>query len=195
VLPNAVRVAEIGPPPWEGSPFIFLFVGTLGYYPNEDALRYFCTRVLPLIRRDARIEVDVNVVGAGSPDGVAMLARLPRVMLVGEVPEVEPYYYRAHAVVVPVRGGGGTRIKVLEAFGYRRPVVSTSIGIEGIEARNEEHVLLADTPEEFARQCLRLMDEPVLRERLASNAFALVTRAYTPEAVARTAASCVSPPC
>jgi glycosyltransferase involved in cell wall biosynthesis len=194
VLPNAARVSDIGPPAWEGAPFIFLFVGTLGYYPNQDALQYFGFRVWPLIRREACMEVDLNVVGVGAAGVVTALGRLPCVQVIGEVADVEPYYQRAHAVIVPVRAGGGTRIKVLEAFGYRRPVVSTSLGIEGIEARDEEHVLLGDTPEEFARQCLRLMDEPDLRERLASNAFSLFKRAYTPEAVARTAASYLPPP-
>jgi glycosyltransferase involved in cell wall biosynthesis len=236
LVPNAVRVADIGPPSWEpasgfqtpasgfqalgtesqapasgppygpkvGSrapaggpqasvPFLFLFVGTLGYYPNQDALTYFCNRVWPLIRREALVEVDLVVVGAGVSTGIMALTRVPCVRVIGEVPEVEEYYRHAHAVIVPVRAGGGTRIKVLEAFGYRRPVVSTSIGIEGIEARGEEHVLLGDTPQDFARQCLRLTNDLALRERLVTNAFALFKRAYTPEAVARTAAACLAP--
>jgi glycosyltransferase involved in cell wall biosynthesis len=200
VLPNAVAVPDVGPPAWKpvgashaSMPFVFLFVGTLGYYPNQDALWYFCNRVWPLIRRDARVEVELIAVGAGMFAGRTALSRVPCVQVLGEVPEVETMYRRAHAVIVPVRAGGGTRIKVLEAFGYRRPVVSTSVGIEGIEAMNEEHVLLGDTPEDFARQCLRLTDDSALRERLTQNAFSLFTRAYTLEAVARSAASCLGP--
>src|SRR5205814_10238117 len=101
------------------------------------------------------------------------------------VPDAAPCYRAADAIVVPVRAGGGTRIKVLEAFSYRRPVVSTSIGIEGIDAHDAEHVLLADTADVFAEQCVRLMRDAALAERLTEDALSLVKRAYSLEAVAR----------
>jgi glycosyltransferase involved in cell wall biosynthesis len=189
VLPNAVRVpVSVGLKP-RGGPFTFLFVGTLGYYPNEDGIRYFCSCVLPLIRQTAPRAFNVTIVGAGATDAIRQLAHVPEVVLVGAVPDVAPYYRDADAVVVPVRAGGGTRIKVLEAFSYRRPVVSTSIGMEGIAARDEEHVLLGDTADVFAERCVRLMRDSASADRLTENAFSLVRRAHSLEAVARTVAA------
>jgi glycosyltransferase involved in cell wall biosynthesis len=89
------------------------------------------------------------------------------------------------AVVVPVRAGGGTRIKILEAFSFQRPVVSTSTGTEGIAARDGEHLLIGDSPEKFAEQCLRLMGDPALGACLAANARRLDEEEYSMEALAR----------
>jgi len=88
-----------------------------------------------------------------------------------------------------VRAGGGTRIKVLEAFSHHRAVISTSIGMEGIDAIDDVHVLIADTPEVFAERCVRLMADRVSRDRLAENAFSLFHHCYSAEAIKRTVAS------
>ena len=169
--------------PLTSHPFTFLFVGSLGYYPNEDAVRFFCRRVLPLIRSEAPAPFLVRIAGTGMPPELAELERIEGVRMVGEVEDVRTQYADADAVIVPIRGGGGTRIKVLEAFAHHRPVVSTSQGIEGIEAAPEEHYLLGDTPEAFAVQCLRLMRERGLGASLSDRAFELVASHYTPERV------------
>jgi glycosyltransferase involved in cell wall biosynthesis len=190
VLPNALPLPGPLPPKRGDGPFTFLFVGTLGYYPNEDAILHFCAEVLPLIRQATQQDVRVTIVGTGATPAIRRLADLPEVRLIGAVPDVAPWYREADAVIVPVRAGGGTRIKVLEAFSYERPVVSTSIGIEGIAARAEEHVLVGDTAPALAAQCLRLMAGAPLAERLTRNATALFVRAYTLDAVARRFAQC-----
>lgn len=185
VLPNGVRIPEPSPAPPGGRPFTFLFVGTLSYIANEDAVLYFCEQVLPLLQQSAGRPFRLVVVGAAPSEQLRRrLQPLPSVELTGDVPDVAPWYGRADAVVVPVRGGGGTRIKLLEAFAYRRPVVSTTIGAEGIDALDEEHLLHADTPAAFAERCLRLMSDAAQRERLAAKAFALLAHAYTVERVA-----------
>jgi polysaccharide biosynthesis protein PslH len=188
VLPNALPVPNPLPPRRTDGPFTFLFVGTLGYYPNEDGIVRFCTEVLPRLRRAAPRAFRLVVVGSGVTPAVEQLDGLPEVRVVGAVPNVAPWYREADAIVVPVRAGGGTRIKVLEAFSYRRPVVATSIGIEGIDVQADEHVLVGDTPTELAEHCLRLMIDPRLGKRLADRAFSLFRRAYTTEALARTVA-------
>jgi glycosyltransferase involved in cell wall biosynthesis len=185
VLPNAVATPGVAPPHDPGQCFTFLFIGTLGYFPNEDAIGYFCREVLPRLRVAAPGRFRIEVVGTGPPVLLARLAGPPEVRVVGPLPSVTPACAAADAVIVPLRAGGGTRIKVLEAFAHRRPVVSTSLGVEGIDVHDEEHALIGDTPEEFARQCLRLLDEPLLRARLASNAWSLFTRAYCMEALVR----------
>lgn len=187
-LPNAIRVpdetAQRAAAARPAAPFVFLFVGTLGYYPNEDAARYFCGEVVPLLRRLSARPFRVVLVGGGATEAVRRLAEAPDIRVVGEAPAMAPWYQAADAVVVPIRAGGGTRIKALEAFGYRRPVVSTSVGIEGIAARDGEHVLIGDTAAAFAAACARVMDDPSCAARLVDNAYTLVARSYTIDAVA-----------
>jgi len=132
------------PPANRADPFTFLFVGTLGYYPNTDAVHYFCTQVVPLLRERSPRAFQVTIVGIGAPASVQELARMPEVQVVGAVPDVTPWYRDAHAVVVPLRAGGGTRIKVLEAFSFRRPSREHVAGYGRLEARPEEHFLLGD---------------------------------------------------
>jgi glycosyltransferase involved in cell wall biosynthesis len=179
VVPNAIRRPADLPARTTSRPYTFLFVGTLGYLPNEDAVRYFCLEVLPLIRERAPRSFHVRVVGSGMPSALSVLASIPEVRLVGEVDDVGSEYAEADAVVVPIRGGGGTRIKILEAFAYRRPVISTALGIEGIAATPERDFLLGDTPGEFAAQCARLMADAGLAEALVDHADGLLERHYT----------------
>ncbi len=183
VLPNAVRSLRTLPPPRHGGAFTFLFVGTLSYYPNEDGVRYFCEHVLPVIRGRAPRAVRVVVVGFGANPSLAPLAAMPEVELVGHVPDVTPYYDAADVVIVPLRAGGGTRIKILEAFAYGRPVVSTPQGCEGIPACDGNHLLLAHTVQDLAEQCLRLLNDRTLAERLVENATVLVRDHFTLDAL------------
>ncbi|HBY64181.1 MAG TPA: hypothetical protein DEH78_30535, partial [Solibacterales bacterium] len=134
VLPNAVReapqAARAGCP---ADPFPLLFVGTLSYYPNEDAVLHFSRDIAPSIR--ARF-----VFQAVGPGAAPRLNR-NNVHLAGAVPDVAPWYAQAGAVVAPIRAGGGTRIKILEAFAHGCPVVSTSLAAEGLDVRDGEHLL------------------------------------------------------
>lgn len=189
VVPNAVRAPDTPPEPLTSHPFTFLFVGTLGYFPNEDAVRFFCTRVLPWLRARTRQAFRVRIAGAGLPQSLLAFGREPEVRLLGLVPDLATEYANADAVIVPVRGGGGTRIKVLEAFAYRRPVVSTTIGVEGIEAVAGEHYLRGDSVQAFGAQCLHLMEDATLRERVALRGRELVLARYSQETVNRLLAS------
>lgn len=182
VLPNTVRlpVAQL---PVRQSPFIFLFTGTLGYYPNEDAVRYFCIEVLPLIRSAARIPFQCHIVGASPTQSVVDVARIPEVQVIGPVPDMAPHYHSAGAAIVPIRAGGGTRIKVLEAFSHLRPVVSTTVGVEGLNIVPGVHFLVADDADSFAAQCIRLMEDHVLGLNLVMAAAEVVRSQYTIKAV------------
>jgi glycosyltransferase involved in cell wall biosynthesis len=183
VVPNVVPVQGPLPPPPTSGPFGFLFVGTLGYFPNEDGVRWLADEVLPRLRAIAPRPFRVRIVGVGATEAIWALDALPEIAVVGAVPDVRDAYREAHAVLIPIRAGGGTRIKALEAFSYRRPVVTTTVGIEGIDAAPEEHVLVADTPDAFAEQCRRLMAERPLGERLRDAALDLLVRSYSPEAM------------
>ncbi|MGH2442440.1 MAG: glycosyltransferase family 4 protein, partial [Chloroflexota bacterium] len=187
ILPNTIRCSSRSQTAPD-IPFTFLLLGTLGYFPNQDAARYFCAQVLPLIRDMAPADVRVTIAGSGAGRQLKELDRVRGVTVAGEVSQVEGLYRSASAVVVPVRAGGGTRIKILEAFCHGRPVVSTSMGMEGIEARDWEHALIADDPEVFAQRCVQLMHDPDLIERMTRNARELVSREYSPEVAARSVA-------
>jgi glycosyltransferase involved in cell wall biosynthesis len=178
VLPNVVGRSTAGALAAD-APWRVVFVGTLGYYPNEDALLWFMRDVLPRMRRRSARPFQMEIVGTGESSPVRQAADTCGVTLTGEVPDVGPVYDRACAVIVPVRAGGGTRIKVLEAFAHQRPVVSTSVGCEGIDAQGGIHLLVADEPGAFAEQCLRLMTDSELCRRLTTNAYELVRRAYS----------------
>ena len=189
VLPNAVRLPDVARQEAGEDVFTFLFVGTLGYYPNEDAVRYFGSEIVPHIRRLTRSDFAVKVVGTGAGKRLRQITADCGMQMIGEVPDIAPWYQNSTVVVAPVRAGGGTRIKVLEAFSHRRAVISTSIGMEGIDANDDVHVLIANTPEVFAERCVRLMADRVLRDRLTENAFALFRHCYSAEAIKRTIAS------
>ncbi len=164
--------------------FRFLFVGALGYLPNADAVWQLASRVLPSLRARG-LRVGLDVAGAGLPRSLARdLASDADVRVLGFVDDLALAYADADAVVAPIRAGGGTRIKILEAFAHRRPLIATPLAIEGIDARHERHALIGELDESFTAQCERVIREPALGRELARHAFELV-RARHSEAVLR----------
>lgn len=183
VVPNSFPALPTLPPrPWQ-PPARVLFLGTMTYHPNEDAALYFCHEILPLISRELDEGITLDIVGKGPSQRVRDLAAEGRVAVLGGVPAVEPYYAGADFVVVPIRYGGGTRIKILEALALGRAVVSTTIGAEGLDLRDGEDLLLADTPAEFARHCVTLARDPDQRDRLAKSGRARFMALYEAESV------------
>lgn len=182
VLPNVARIPEETTPTNDGSSFVFLFVGAMNYYPNQDAVLHFCRDILPEIRRVADRDFTVRIVGRNPSAALCRRMRgVANVDFVGPVSDVTPQYHAADVVIAPIRAGGGTRIKILEAFAHRRPVVATELGAEGLEVEHEKHLLLASTPAAFARQCARLMSDASLGRRLAGGALQLVRDTYHPD--------------
>lgn len=179
VFPNVLRSGTVVSQPELNDTFRLLFVGNLNYYPNRDALRFFIAQILPQVRENARRKVEFHIVGSGKWDGAAEYRKLPDCYFHGFVPDLTPHYQQANSIVVPLRAGGGTRIKVLEAFCNQRPVISTSIGAEGIAATHEKELLIADTADGFARECCRLMDDVNTARALSRNALALFQKEYT----------------
>jgi polysaccharide biosynthesis protein PslH len=154
-----------------GSPPTVLFAGTLRYPPNADASRYLVEEVYPeLIKRIP--DVRLRLVGVATPP-VEALAHPPQVTVVGRVDEMESELERADLIVIPIRFGSGTRLKVIEAFAHRIPVVSTSLGAEGLHAVDGEHLLIGDSPAAMAEACEHLLTDPDLRARLSENAYQL----------------------
>lgn len=177
VVPNGVATDALEPQPTHDGPPTVLFTGTMNYPPNEEGILWFHARVWPLIG-ESRPDARLLVVGREPPARVRALDGAAGVEVTGPVPDVTDYFRRASVVAVPIRSGGGTRLKVLEAFAARRAVVSTRVGIEGIEAEPGRHALVADDPRAFADAVLRLLGDPAERERLAGAARELVERRY-----------------
>jgi glycosyltransferase involved in cell wall biosynthesis len=188
ILPNAVRMSER--PLRSGSRVMsLLFAGTLGYYPNEDAAVYLCREVVSRLRQRTGRSVEVKIVGSGASLRLRQAAAEAGADVPGFVGAIRDSYERASMVVVPLRAAGGTRIKILEAWSYGRPVVASSIGIEGLAARNGEHALIADDADSFADCCLRLMQDADLCKRLIGNGQSLVAELYSPDSLRRTIAA------
>lgn len=177
VIPNTYPrpPRPVGEPAAGGSP-VLLFQGNLGYPPNIDAAQWLATVIAPLVRI-AVPAAEVRLVGRPGAN-VTQLHHPGMVTVVGEVPSMEEELTRATVAVVPIRYGSGTRVKILESFAHRVPVVSTTLGAEGLGAEDGVHLLLADDPAEFAAATVRLLGDPRLRARLAEAAEALYLDRY-----------------
>ncbi len=178
VLPNVVDVPDLATPfagraPRAPGPTRLLFVGALGYYPNIDALRVLVDDVLPRI--DARGGAfELHVVGRGAPPWLAAKLRHPRVVFHGAVASMAPHLAAADALVVPLRAGGGTRIKLLEAFAHRVPVIATTIGAFGLDVAPDRELVIADGPDAIAEACIRFVRDPDCGRRYAEAAHTFV---------------------
>jgi glycosyltransferase involved in cell wall biosynthesis len=153
-----------------------VFVGLLAYGPNADAVRMLLHDVLPLLETKYP-DVHVTIVGKGAPESLLRSAG-PRVIFTGRVDDPRPYVAHADAVVVPLRIGSGTRLKILEALALGRPVVTTSIGAEGLNLVHGEHALIADDPPAFAAAISRIFDDAGLAEVLGRNGRVLVEQSF-----------------
>ncbi len=163
-----------------------LFLGSMDWMPNIDAVVWFAREIFAPIQA-AVPGVTLTIVGRTPTPAVRQLAAAnPAITVTGTVPDVRPYLRQAAVCVVPLRAGGGTRIKIFEAMAAGLPVVSTRIGAEGLPVNDREHLLLADRPAEFAGAVVELLRQPELRRRLADNGRELVrTRFSWEQAAAR----------
>ena len=161
-----------------------VFVGSMDWSPNIDGIEWFQREVLPSILR-RKPECTVAIVGRKPPRAIRELAvRHPCVQVTGTVPDVRPWLWGSKVSIVPLRVGGGTRLKIFEAMAAGIPVVSTTIGAEGLGARDGDTIRIADAPEDFATACIALLDDAAERERLSDRALRMVTEQYSWEAVA-----------
>lgn len=178
VVENGVDCAAFSPssgPPEKR----LLYVGLMDYMPNVDAVTFFAHNLWPRIR-ESFPDLQFTIVGANPTEAVRSLGSLPGITVTGTVPEVSPYYKGALAVVVPLRSGGGTRLKILEAMAARVPVISTALGAEGIEATPGVHFLLADpqNPEQWIQHLGALSGFNARREALIQESLRLVETRY-----------------
>jgi polysaccharide biosynthesis protein PslH len=161
-----------------------IFTGSMDWLPNEDAIFYFAKEILPRVRKNFPKAL-LTVVGRNpSPRLQALAMREPGLKVTGRVEDIRPYMRDSAVYVVPLRIGGGTRIKIFEAMAMGKPVVSTTIGAEGLPVKHGETILLADTAEEFANSLELLFRDAALRGRIARSARELVELSHSWTSVA-----------
>lgn len=177
VVPNGVNTEYFTPDASQETPAL-IYTGGMNMFANRDAVMYFLDEIWPRIKT-ARPNVRFYAVGQDPPPELhAVAARDPQVTVTGYVDDIRPFVRKAAVYVVPLRVGGGTRLKVLDAMSSGKALVSTSIGCEGIAVRHGEHLVLADTPETFAEAAVALLNDPGRRAALGAAARALVEREY-----------------
>lgn len=175
VLPNAVGIPAKPAPLARGQ--VVLMVGAYGYAPNADAAEFFINQIFPALRRRAP-DAELWLVGAGA-DGLPSFRAAPaNVVFKGFVDDLAAVYAAARVVVCPVRYGGGTRVKLVEAAAYGKPIVTTTLGAEGLGMKPDHDALFADDPEAFAAACARLIKDDALCTTLADNARRLAVEQF-----------------
>jgi glycosyltransferase involved in cell wall biosynthesis len=182
-IPTGVDVEYFQPASEGCHPNTLVFTGSMDWLPNEDAMLYFANHILPRIRSHVP-DVSVLIVGRRPSLKLQALAASDRkIHVTGAVEDVRPYIRQGSVFIVPLRIGGGTRLKIFEAMAMARPVVSTSIGAEGLPVKDGTNILIADSSEEFARAVARLLRDSLERSRLGTAARQLVEQAYSWTAV------------
>jgi glycosyltransferase involved in cell wall biosynthesis len=159
-----------------------IFVGTMNYHPNVDAVRYFVEQIFPLVRLKFPRAV-FEIVGRDPPKAITRLKRLDGVTVIGEVPDIRAFLIRADVSVAPMRIARGVQNKVLEAMAMGVPVVGTPAAIQGIEVHDGQEVLVGNDPEEFARQVIRLLSDAELRKTITKRAWMKMKQLYNWESV------------
>jgi glycosyltransferase involved in cell wall biosynthesis len=176
VIPNGVDITEFSPAQTSGQPATVLFTGLMSYYPNQQAIRWFLDEVFPLLLTKVP---NARLVVAGARPPAWLTARSNSMLEVtGEVTDMRPYFERARVVIAPLMIGGGTRVKILEAQAMGRPVVSTSLGAEGLNMSDGHSILIADDAPSFAEQVARLLTDDDFASKMSLNARKRVVSDY-----------------
>jgi glycosyltransferase involved in cell wall biosynthesis len=178
VIPIAIDTDEVTFVEREAEPGHILHIGTMYWPPNIDAVNWFVREVYPLIRR-GRPDVQFDVVGSRPPaELLALNGAGLGINVTGYVQDPTPYQQRAAVMAVPLLAGGGMRVKILNALAEGVPIVSTTLGYEGIEVTPGRDILVGDTPETFAAEVLRVLNDPDLGRQLAANGRRLAEEKY-----------------
>jgi glycosyltransferase involved in cell wall biosynthesis len=180
-----VDVEYFAPPAQAAASADLVFLGSMDWSPNVDGMLYFTEQIWPAITA-ALPECRLSIVGRTPPRSIVALAeRDSRIQVTGTVPDVRPYLWGGKVSIVPLRIGGGTRIKIYEAMAAGIPVVSTSVGAEGLPLTSGETIFLADEPQEFARRCVELLQDSALRSSMSQAARELVASQFSWDSAAR----------
>lgn len=177
-IPTGVDIEYFKPTGKRENPAELVFTGSMDWHPNEDAIIYFMESILPLIRRVCP-EVSLTVVGRNPSLRLSKQAFKSKVSVTGTVSDIRPFVAMAAVYIVPLRIGGGTRIKIFEALAMGKAVVSTTIGAEGLPLEHDKHFVCADDPVDFARAVVALLKDPERRGNIGATGRELVADKYS----------------
>lgn len=181
VIPNGVDLSYFKPRDVEPEKHTLVFVGMMTYVPNYDGVQYFLDEIFPRIL-SVLPDAKIYIVGKNPPVAISKRAN-KNIIITGFVDDVRPIIQKASVYVVPLRMGGGTRLKIVEALSMKKPIVTTSIGCEGIDVIHRKSVLIADEPQQFADSVIELCRDRELANQLTKNGYELVYRNYGWESV------------
>ncbi len=185
VIPIAVDTDELPVVRRQSGARRMTHIGTMYWPPNIDGMLWFIQNIYPLIRQ-ARPDTGLDLIGARPPrELVELKGQVPGLDVTGYVADVNAYLAQCGVFIVPLRAGGGMRVKILEALSRGLPVVTTTLGCEGIAVRHDEHVLIADEPADFAQAVLRVLGDPALAATLSRNGRRLIEQTYDYRAACR----------
>lgn len=194
VVPNSIQMPiSEAPTTTRGDVSTLLFVGLLSYGPNTDAIRHFVRECWPALRQRFGGSIRFEIVGREPTDEIMALHGVDGITVCASVPDLVPHYANAQVCIVPIRYGGGTRIKILEALAHRRAVVSTTLGAEGLDLVPGEHLLIADTPEAIVDAIERAVRDAELARSLGDAGNRRVQALYAHTVVARRLQNLMSP--
>lgn len=184
-VPNGVDTEFFSAQATAKEPHGLVFVGGFTWFPNLDAIRHFCEDILPKLVKDVP-DVKLTVIGK-HPDSpvVREIGEHPNVHLAGQVDDIRPYVNAAAAYIVPLRIGGGTRLKILDALAMSKAIISTSVGCEGLAVEHGQTILVADTPDAFAQTIVQVLRNPDMAQEIGQRGRALVEARYDWAAVAK----------
>lgn len=177
VIENGVDVEYFSPQEEDIDHNMLVFTGSMDWRPNQDAVDYFVAEILPRIRERVP-SITAVFVGRNPPKSILKLGKLDGVIVTGTVEDVRPFIARAGVYVVPLRIGGGSRIKILEALAMKKPVVSTSVGAEGLRVKPGEDIIIVDRAEEFAEAVVSCLGDTDLSRGLGEKGRMLVEKYY-----------------
>lgn len=181
-VPTGVNLEYFQKPPEAGLQRDLVFVGSMDWMPNIDGMRWFLEEVFPLIR--AKLPAcSLAIVGRDPPPSILSEAADPHITVTGTVPDVRPFLWDSALSIVPLRVGGGTRLKIFESMAAGTPVVSTTIGAEGLPLRPGETIRIGDSARDFADQCLSLLGDRPARDKMAMDGLALIRAKFSWEQV------------
>jgi glycosyltransferase involved in cell wall biosynthesis len=177
-VPTGVDVEYFEKPESSSMLYDLVFVGSMDWMPNVDGIRWFLAHVFPLIRQ-VKPDCKLAIVGRNPSQALLDEAKDLYITVTGTVSDVRPFLWQSALSIVPLRVGGGTRLKIFEAMAAGTPVVSTAIGAEGLPVRHGETIRIADTAQQFATDCLDFLAKPQDRQELANRATELVVQNHS----------------
>jgi sugar transferase (PEP-CTERM/EpsH1 system associated) len=185
VIPNGVDTSYFTPGGEKSDNETLIFAGGMNWYPNRDAMLYFAEEIWPLIKA-RKPSVKIYIIGQSPPEKLMRMSKEdPNLIVTGYVDDVRPYFTKASVYVCPIRDGGGTRLKILDALSSGIPVVANSIAAEGIKVTPGEDIMIRDRPEDFAEAVLYLLEHPDERRKLSLHGRRMVETTYSWEIIGK----------